>query len=93
MKTIIEPIITEKSMNLAREGKYTFIVARSAKKKTIKRVTEKMFNVHVIRISTTLIKGKSTRVGIKRAEVKNSPVKKAVVIVKEGEKIPLFEAQ
>lgn len=93
MKIIIEPVITEKSMNNARDGKYTFLVAKTAKKKTIKKVAEKMFNVHVVRISTFVVKGKSSRTGAKRTELKKSPFKKAVMVLKQGEKIPLFEAQ
>lgn len=93
MKTIIQPVITEKSMTRAQDGKFTFIVDRSAKKEDIKRVVEKMFGVHVVSISTSLIKGKSTRTGMKRTEIKKQPSKKAVVIVKKGEKISLFEAQ
>jgi len=92
MKTIIEPVITEKSMTKAREGKYTFLVAKSAKKREIKKAAEKMFQVHVERISTFVVKGKSIRTGMKRTELKKSPIKKAVVEVKKGETIPLFEA-
>ena len=93
MKTIIQPIITEKSMAKAQDGKFTFIVGRSAKKEDIKRAAEKMFGVHVVSVSTSLVKGKSIRTGMKRTEVKKQPIKRAVVIVKKGEKISLFEAQ
>lgn len=90
-QTIIRPIITERSMALAGAGKYTFIVSRAADKAKIKREIEKMFSVNVLGVSTTIVKGKTKRVGIRRAEVVSTPIKKAVVTVKSGQKIDLFE--
>lgn len=92
MNLIIKPLVTEKSMNTVGNNKYTFIVARFAKKKEIKKAIEKFFKVNVIAISTILIKGKSHRVGARRIEKKLTPFKKAVIQIKKGEKIGLFEA-
>lgn len=88
---IIQPVITEKSMGEASHFKYTFIVADRANKNDIKRAVENKFNVHVEGISTVTIKGKSIRTGAKRIEKKLSSKKKAIVTVKNGEKIALFE--
>ena len=89
---IIRPVITEKAMNNVGKNKYTFIVAKDAKKDAIKRAVAKLFNVKVIGVLTTTIKGKTKRVGAKRIEKKISAVKKAVVVLKAGEKIGLFES-
>ena len=91
MDFILIPVITEKSMQDAGKSKFTFLVTRYMDKPTIKKDIEKKFNVHVIAISTTIVKGKSVRTGKKRIEVKQSPFKKAVVELKSGEKIGLFE--
>jgi large subunit ribosomal protein L23 len=91
MNVIISPLITEKSMNDASQGKFTFRVRKSANKSEIKKSVEDFFNVHVTHISTSILKGKKMRVGIKRAEREISDTKKAVVTLKSGEKIGMFE--
>lgn len=88
---IIKPIITEKSMQDATAGKFTFKVLKAADKKTIKRAVEEKFKVNVLDISTLIIKGKKRRAGVRRVEVLQSPYKKAVVTLKPGQKIDLFD--
>lgn len=88
---IISPMITEKSMIDAGLGKFTFKVFKGANKTEIKNVVEKNFGVNVTHISTNILKGKMQRVGSRRAEVKVADYKKAVVTVKKGQKIGLFE--
>lgn len=87
---IIKPIITEKSMSDAGEGKFTFLVHKSADKTMIKKVIEEKFNVHVTSLTTSLTKGRSKRVGARRTEKVMTPVKKAIATLKKGEKISLF---
>jgi large subunit ribosomal protein L23 len=91
MNVIISPLITEKSMNDAAAGKFTFRVAKSADKNQIKKTIEDKFGVHVTHISTSITKGKSTRVGKRRTEKSISDSKKAIVSLKKGEKIGMFE--
>ena len=91
MNIIISPLITEKSMQDASAGKFSFKVLKGANKNEIKKTVEKNFNVNVIHISTNILKGKKMRVGAKRTEKKVSDWKKAVVTLKKGEKIGLFE--
>lgn len=88
---IISPVITEKSMKNAEVSKFTFRVLKSANKTEIKKEVEKQFNVHVVGISTSILKGKSVRAGSRRAEKKLESSKKAVVTLRSGEKIGLFE--
>ena len=89
--TIIAPLITEKSMSQAKLGKFTFKVDKEANKKAIKQVVEKRFGVSVVGVTTIIVKGKTQRVGARRAEVTITSWKKAVVTLKKGEKIDLFE--
>lgn len=90
---IIRPIITEKSMKLAKSGQFTFEVAKDTTKELIKKVVEKLFNVHVARISIVITKGRIHKTGLKRIEIGMTDIKKAIVSVRTGEKIDLFETQ
>ncbi len=91
MSVLISPLITEKSMIDAGNGKFTFRVYKTANKTEIKKEVEKNFSVNVTHISTSILKGKSTRVGMRRTEKELSDTKKAVVTLRKGEKIGLFE--
>lgn len=88
---IIRPVISEKSMTDANNGKFTFVVASNATKKQIKEAVEKLFSVHVLKVATSVVKGKTTRVGARRVEVVKTSIKKATVALKSGEKIDAFE--
>jgi len=91
MDTIISPIITEKSMNDAAKGKFTFKVGKSADKQTIKKVIENKFKVNVIKVATIVVKGKVKKTGKKRLSERTQDWKKAIVSLKQGQKIDLFE--
>lgn len=86
---IIKPIITEKSMGLLADNKYTFIVDKRANKTEIKNAIETIFNVRVEKVFTMIIKGKPKRMG--RHVGRTSDRKKAVIVLKAGQKIKLFE--
>ncbi|MBI2621882.1 MAG: 50S ribosomal protein L23 [Candidatus Levybacteria bacterium] len=75
----------------ASAGKFTFKVYKSANKNEIKKEVEKRFNVNVTHISTNILKGRKIRVGARRTEKSVSDSKKAIVTVKKGQKIGLFE--
>lgn len=91
MDVIISPLITEKSMNDASSGKYSFKVNKRSNKKEIKSAIEKAFNVSVTGITTSITKGRSVRVGQRRTEKRLGDFKKAIVSLKTGDKIGLFE--
>lgn len=88
---IVRAVISEKSMTDANKGKFTFIVARGASKKAVKDAVEKLFSVHVVSVATSVVKGKTMRVGVRRNEVVKTSMKKATVLLKSGEKIDAFE--
>ena len=83
------PLITEKYTALQAEGKYAFEVARAATKPQIKEAVEKAFNVKVTGLNLMTVAGKQRRLG--RRLVAAKPWKKAVVTLKAGDKIELFE--
>ena len=87
---IIKPVVTEKSMQ-GSGGTFTFIVAKSASKMDIKRALKENFGVNAVSVSTSTIKGKRKRIGQRRVEVSESAEKKAIILLKKGEKIALFE--
>ena len=90
-RTIVRrAMITEKGTKI-REGQngYLFEVARDANKIEIKQAVEAIFNVKVATIRTLRVHGKPKRVG--RFAGHRPDWKKAVVTLKKGETIELFE--
>lgn len=84
-KTILKPILTEKSTKLKEEKNLLcFMVAREANKIEIKKAVEALFKVKVDSVRTMNRRGKMKRVG--RSEGKRADWKKAYVKIKEGEK-------
>lgn len=88
---IIAPVITEKSMQDAGAGKFTFKVATGANKPLIKKAIEEKFKVKVLQTYVSLVKGKTDRRGIKREEFVRSAWKKAAVKLPKDQKIALFD--
>lgn len=86
----ITPVLTEKSLKEAKEGRYTFYVDMGLNKYQIKELIEKTFGVNVVRTRTMVNKGevKTTMQGRKKIV---KPRKKAIVVLKEKEKIDIFE--
>ena len=86
---LIKPIVTEKSTALMEEGKYTFQVPLNVTKIEIRQAVEQVFNVKVQAVNTMRYEGKLKRMG--RTQGRRSDWKKAVVTLKPGEAIELFE--
>lgn len=91
MSVIISPVITEKSMDMAQNGKFTFKVAKDANKGDVKRAVEEKFKVKVISVATQVVKGKEKRSGAKRLINRTPSWKKATVSLESGQKIDLFD--
>ena len=83
------PLITEKNSMLQAQGKYAFEVAKEANKPQIKQAVEKAFKVKVTTVNIMTVPGKTRRVG--RRQVLTPAQKKAIVTLKPGDKIELFE--
>ncbi len=89
-KEMIKPIFTEKSLRLAKEGKYAFWVADDANKPGIKSEIARTFGVRVVSVKTIKVGNEVGRnaKGNKYAKIGG---KKAVVTLKDGDKIDIFE--
>jgi len=83
------PSITEKDTMLQAQGKYAFAVAKESNKQQIKQAVETAFKVKVTAVNVMTVPGKRRRVG--RRMVLTPSWKKAIVTLKPGEKIELFE--
>lgn len=89
-KILLKPLVTEKSSLLRENGnQVVFEVAQDANKQVIKAAVEKAFKVTVEDVRTMVVRGKYKTVG--RFQGKRSNWKKAVVSLKAGDKIDLFE--
>lgn len=86
---ILSPVITEKSMQLVKTGRYTFKVLKASDKKKIRKALKDKFGVDVVDISTMIVKPE--RKSVQRREYILPAYKKAIVKLKEGQKIDLFE--
>ncbi|MBD3249974.1 MAG: 50S ribosomal protein L23 [Candidatus Pacebacteria bacterium] len=89
---IKKPVITEKSVRLANEQNvYTFYVDYKASKSQIKAAIEELFEVEVIRVNTLIAPSKRRRTGKKRMPNLTTVKKKALVELKQGQTIDLFD--
>ncbi len=86
---IIKPVVTEKSVDLMQENKYCFKVAKDANKIEIKNAIEEIFKVTVVNVNTVNVHGKVKRMG--RTQGMTASWKKAVVTLREGDSIEVFE--
>lgn len=93
MGILHKPIVTEKMTALETHRQYAFKVDRNSNKIEIQKEIEKKFNVTVLTVRTINYKGKQktqmTRRG--RFSGRTAQWKKAIVTLKEGDKIEFFE--
>ncbi len=83
---ILSPVLTEKSSDMSQEhNKYSFKVSRDSNKKEIGAAVQELFKVKVEKVNTVSMRGKKKRVRFR--EGKTPDWKKAIVTLKEGQKI------
>jgi len=89
-KIIRMPLVSEKSTGLRTDqNKYVFKVDRKANKLQIKKAVEELFGVQVEDVTTMMMYGRPKRLG--RFEGRRPDWKKAIVKLKKGETLELFE--
>jgi large subunit ribosomal protein L23 len=89
-QVLIRPVVSEKSYVLATAGKYTFRVHPDAHKTQIKQAVESLFpDVKVLAVRTSSVPSKPKRRGFTAGRTREW--KKAVVQVREGDSIPIFQ--
>lgn len=90
MKVI--PILTEKSLNVAKDGKYTFVVEAGLNKFEITKLINSIYDVHVKTVRTLNYKSGEKR-NVRGRKVNIKAFKKAIVTLAKDEKIDAFEVK
>jgi large subunit ribosomal protein L23 len=88
-QVLISPVVSEKSYGQIAERKYSFKVHPDAHKTQVRQAVEELFEVNVTKVNIIAVKSKPKRRGMIRG--RRSGWKKAVVQVREGQTIPIFE--
>ena len=86
-KTLIKPIVTEKSSLGSEFNQVTFQVLNSSTKKEIKVAIENVFKVKVKKVNTLIVKGKSK--SFKGTIGRRSDYKKAFITLEDGQSIDI----
>ncbi len=81
---ILKPVISEQSMDVAADKKYTFKVATDANKTQVKKAVEEIFGVEVAKVNIMNYDGKVKRMG--RTVGRTPAYKKAIVTLTAGSK-------
>jgi large subunit ribosomal protein L23 len=88
-EVLLAPVVTEKSYTLVNEHKYSFRVHPDAHKTQVRQAVEELFNVKVLRVNILQVQPKPKRRGMVRG--RKPGWKKAIVQIREGDSIPIFE--
>ncbi len=88
---IIRPVISEKSTELFEQNKYVFRVAFDANKQMVKQAVKELFGVKPEKINIIRVRGKKRRLRYKTGNT--SAWKKAIVTLKDGDSIEIFDGQ
>jgi len=88
-EVLLAPVVSEKSYNLIDQRKYAFKIHPDAHRTQVRQAVEEMFAVHVERVNILKVQAKPKRRGLIKGT--RPGWKKAIVQVREGETIPIFE--
>lgn len=88
----VTPILTEKTLNAAKDGKYTFVVDCGLNKFEITKLINSIYDVHVKEVKTLNYKSGEKR-NVRGRKVAIKAFKKAVVTLAKDEKIDAFEVK
>ena len=87
-KILKAPLVTEKATELTKRNQYVFKVFPKANKLQIKRAIEELYNVNVLDVKIIKVPRKKRQIGRMRGWRKG--YKKAIVKIKEGQKIEVL---
>lgn len=88
-KILVKPLITEKAAYLKTENKYLFQVSKNATKNEIKKAIFHVYGMWPENINIVILKGKKVRYGKNTGTTKDK--KKAIVTLKKGDSIEIYE--
>ena len=86
---LLRPVVTERSTDLQEQNKFTFEVQLTANRALVRLAVEKLFDVKVLKVNIIRTPGKTRRFGPRR--VRSPEKKKAIVTLKPGDSITVFE--
>ena len=89
MSIHVTPILTEKALGMASSGKYSFWVPTGFSKDLIKKEIARIYGVEVVSVNTNKYKETSRR-NLRRQKITSAARKRAIVALKEGQKIDVF---
>jgi large subunit ribosomal protein L23 len=88
-EVLLAPVVSEKSYSLITDRKYTFKVHKDAHKTQVRQAVEELFDVHVVNVNILKVQSKPKRRGYSKGT--RPGWKKAIVQVREGDQIEIFE--
>jgi len=88
-KILLKPLVTEKAADLGEENKYVFVVAKDANKIEIAKAMQSIYGVKPVKVNVVSMQGKKVRYG--RVTGRTKDWKKAVITLKQNEKIEVYE--
>jgi len=88
-EVLLAPVLSEKSYSLIDERKYAFKIHPDAHRLQVRQAVEQLFDVHVERVNILKVQAKPKRRGLIKGT--RPGWKKAIVQVRQGETIPIFE--
>ena len=88
-EVLIRPVVSEKSYEQITQNKYTFKVHQDAHKTQIRQAVEELFDVHVVNVNIVKVQPKPKRRGVYKGI--RPGWKKAVVQLKQGDSIEIFQ--
>ena len=88
-EVLLAPVVSEKSYSLITDRKYTFKVHQDAHKTQVRQAVEELFDVKVESVNISKVQSKPKRRGMFRG--RRPGWKKAVVQVREGDTIEIFQ--
>ncbi len=88
-EVLLAPVVSEKSYSLIGEGKYVFRIHPDAHRTQVRQAVEELFDVHVEGVNVLKVQSKPKRRGLQKGT--RPGWKKAIVQLREGESIEIFE--
>jgi len=88
-QVLLAPVVSEKSYSLITDRKYTFRVHEDAHKTQVRQAVEELFDVRVQSVNIVKVQSKPKRRGTVTG--RKPGWKKAIVQLKEGHEIEIFE--
>lgn len=88
-RILVRPLVTEKASQIGIQSKYIFAVSKDANKIEVKKAIRSVYNVNPLNVRIINVRGRSVRYG--RSEGTTKAWKKAIITLKEGDKIEVYE--